>query len=238
MTLDSVPAAKAGSAAIISLLFAAFAWSIRGVSASGAAGGAVVCFALIVGAGWGGFAALGAVFLLTWAATRIGYSRKRRLGTAESRGGRDARQVFANVAVAAACAVLNPTFHAPRFLVAMAAALAEAAGDTLESEIGQAWGAEPHRITDWKKAPVGTDGAITWAGTLAGITAVVAVTLVCLVTGLIPGRSVWICASSAMVATFLDSLLGATLERERMLGNNAVNFVSTLFAAVLGFAFS
>jgi uncharacterized membrane protein len=35
-----------------------------------------------------------------------------------------------------------------------------------------------------------------------------------------------------------DSLLGATLERRRVLGNNAVNFASTIVAAVLAFLLS
>jgi uncharacterized membrane protein len=32
-----------------------------------------------------------------------------------------------------------------------------------------------------------------------------------------------------------DSVLGATLEGPQGLGNNAVNFISTLFAAIVGF---
>jgi uncharacterized membrane protein len=35
-----------------------------------------------------------------------------------------------------------------------------------------------------------------------------------------------------------DSFLGATLERSRLLGNNAVNFASTIVAACLAFLLS
>src|SRR5215469_9053255 len=82
--------------ALVTALFAAFAWAVRGVTVSGAIVGAVIGFVLIMGAGWGGFAGLGAVFALTWIATRVGYRRKQRLGTAEASSGRNAAQVFSN----------------------------------------------------------------------------------------------------------------------------------------------
>jgi uncharacterized protein (TIGR00297 family) len=227
-----------GSAARITLVFALFAWVVRGVTTSGAAAGAVVCFALIRGAGWSGFLALCAVFLLTWIATRVGYSRKLKLGTAESRRGRDALQVFANLAIAAACAVLFALGHNPKFLAALAAALAEASGDTVASEIGQAVGGVPRLVTNWKSVPVGTDGAITVRGTLAAVLAVATVIAICFATGMVDGRTAFICAGAAMAATLLDSLMGATLERDRRLGNNGVNFLSTLFAASIAFALS
>ncbi|HEX6805336.1 MAG TPA: DUF92 domain-containing protein [Terriglobales bacterium] len=231
-------AANAEAAGAVTLCFATFAWLVRGATASGAIAGAGVCFALILGAGWGAFAALCTVFVLTWIATRIGYARKLKLGTAESRRGRDALQVLANVAVAAACAVMLRFAHNADYAAATAAALAEAAGDTVESEIGQALGSTPRLITNWQRVPAGTDGAITTAGTLAGVLAVVTVSAVCFATGVIPGRAAFICAGSAILATLLDSLLGATLERNRRLGNNSVNFLSTLFAAALAFAMS
>ena len=62
-------------------------------------------------------------------------------------------------------------------MVAMGAALAEAAADTVSSEIGQAVGGVPRLVTNWKLAPSGTDGAITLAGTAAGVVAAIAVSL-------------------------------------------------------------
>lgn len=229
---------NAWSAAGITLVFALFAWLVRGVTTSGALAGALVCFALLRGVGWGGFLALATVFLLTWISTRIGYSRKLKLGTAESRRGRDSLQVFANLAVAAGCAVVYGFAHDPRFAAAVVAALAEATGDTVESEIGQAVGGVPRLVTSGKRVPIGTDGAITVRGTLAGVLAVAIVTAVSFATGVVEVRTALISASAAIAATLLDSLLGATLERKRRLGNNAVNFLSTLFAAAIAFALS
>src|SRR5882724_1796499 len=122
-------------AAAVTLAFAALARWLRGVTTSGAVAGGMVSFALYTCAGPGAFAALVSVFVLTWGATRWGYARKQRLGVAERRSGRNASQVLANLAVSAVCAGIY--FYAQRsiFLVAVAAALAEAAADTVSSEI-------------------------------------------------------------------------------------------------------
>jgi uncharacterized protein (TIGR00297 family) len=233
------PAQKLAAFAVLTLLFAALGRAVRGVTTAGAIAGATICFALLWAAGIGAFAALLTVFLLTWIATRIGYSRKQHLGTAEARTGRDALQVFANLGMAAGCTVVYATFRPdPRLLVAMAAALAEAAADTVSSEIGQAVGGTPRLITTWRKVTPGTDGAITLAGTLAGATAAVAVAFVCALAHIFAWKSLAVCAAAGVAGMLFDSLLGATLERRRVLGNNAVNFASTIIAAVLAFLLS
>ena len=45
-----------------------------------------------------------------------------------------------------------------------------------------------------------------------------------------------LCALAGILGTFFDSLLGATIERRGLIGNNTVNFLSTLAAAAIGFA--
>ena len=222
--------------ALISIIFAGFGRAVRGVTTSGAVAGALVCFALLVGAGPNGFVALFVVFLLTWAATRLGYARKQALGTAEPRSGRNAAQVVANLGVAAVCALIYVTARRdPRLLVAVGAALAEAAADTVSSEIGQAVAGIPRLVTNWKPAPSGTDGAITLAGSAAGVAAAIAVSLTS-VSGL--GWHAQICAAAGILGMIADSFLGATLERRGVMGNNAVNFSSTAIAALIAFAVS
>jgi uncharacterized protein (TIGR00297 family) len=223
--------------AVLSLTFALLGRVVRGVSTGGAFAGALVCFILLAAGGMSAFTALVSVFLLTWASTRIGYDRKQSLGTAEARTGRDAFQVLANLGAAAVCATLFLTiWPSRRLLIAMAAALAEAAADTVSSEIGQAF-QEPRLITTWEKVAPGTDGAVSVAGTLAGITAAAAVSSVFVMVGA-SGRHflvIWAASVAGMVA---DSWLGATLERRRMLGNNAVNFLSTVISSVAAFLLS
>ena len=221
--------------AAISVLFSIFGRLVRGVTGGGAIAGAAVCFVLLRAAGTGGFLALVTVFLLTWLSTRAGYARKQALGTAEAGSGRNALQVLANLGAAAGCAALYLQFPHPRVAAAMAAALAEPAADTVASEIGQALGGAPRLITRGQRVSPGANGAITGTGTAAGALAALLVALVfCAWEGL-GWRFFLVVAFSAVAGMIADSVLGATLEGRPGLGNNAVNFISTIFAAILGF---
>jgi uncharacterized membrane protein len=112
-----------------------------------------------------------ALFLLTSAATRLGRETKECLGTAERRQGRTSAQVAANLGVAALLfdglaqswlAGNRWLSHVPPALLFAAglAALAEAAADTVSSEIGQVIGGQPRMITTMRQDEPGTDGAI------------------------------------------------------------------------------
>ncbi len=221
-------------AAAVTIVFAVVAYFLKGVTASGAIAGAAVSFTQYAAVGPGAFAALISVFVLTWIATRFGYSRKQTLGTAERGDGRNAFQVLANLGVAGASAALYRGFHGnPIFLFAMTAALAEAAADTVASELGQACGTRARLITTFEDVPAGTDGGVTLIGTLTGILAAAIVAAVCAVTGVIPFRWVPVAVLAAFLGTLADSLLGALLERPGYLNNDAVNFASTAVAASL-----
>jgi uncharacterized protein (TIGR00297 family) len=237
--VPSHPAQNIWVLVLITVVFAGLGRAIHGVTTFGAVAGAAVCFAILWGAGYGGFAALLAVFLLTWVSTRIGYARKQRLGIAEARVGRDERQVLANLGVAALCSLLYAFGgHDLRLLVALVAALAEAAADTISSEIGQALGGAPRLITNWKEVPAGTDGGITLAGTMAGTLGAIVVSFAGNMTGLFGWRFLPLCTAAAVAGMLVDSFLGATLERRNVLGNNVVNFISTAISAILTVVFS
>jgi uncharacterized protein (TIGR00297 family) len=112
------------------------------------------------------------------------------------------------------------------------AALAEATADTVSSEIGQALGGATWMLTTFRRVPVGKDGGISLAGTLAGVIAAgVVVAAGSLHHALWPDKAVVFAAACA--GLFFDSLLGATVEQRGWLGNDLVNFSSTGFAAVL-----
>jgi uncharacterized protein (TIGR00297 family) len=224
---------RLGIAATVTVCFAALAYLVRGVTPSGAAAGAVMCFALYGGAGPSAFAALLSVFALTWITTRLGYKRKQKLGTAEPPEGRTARQVVANLGVAAACACLYAVSGTKIiFLVALTAALSEAAADTVSSEVGQAVSECARLITTWERVPAGTNGGVSMVGTLAGIGAAALVTVICVLTRLLPARLLWIPLFGSVFGMFADSYFGAWLERRGLIKNDSVNFLSTLVASV------
>jgi uncharacterized protein (TIGR00297 family) len=219
---------------VLTLFFAVLARGVRGVTTGGALAGAVSCFILYLGGGPGAFAALVAVFGLAWITTRLGYQRKQKLGIAERREGRNAFQVLANLGIATACAalhILSPDNTVS--LLALTAALSEAAADTVSSEVGQAFDEKARLITNWSSVPAGTDGAVSVIGTLAGIAAVGTVSSVCALGGLLPWQWLPISVGAAILGTVVDSFLGAWLERRQLLNNDSVNFLSTLVAALV-----
>ena len=220
------------AAGVLTVAFTLLARVVRGVTNSGAVAGAFSCFVLYVGGGPGAFAALITVFTLAWITTRLGYARKQKLGTAERREGRKASQVLANLAVATACAAASIISHDRSiFLLAMAAALSEAAADTVSSEVGQAFGEKARLITTWRSVPAGTDGGVSVIGTTAGIVAAGVVSSVCLLGGLLTPRSLTISIGAAVLGMIADSFLGAGFERRGLVNNDLVNLLGTMMAA-------
>ncbi|HVO60366.1 MAG TPA: DUF92 domain-containing protein [Terriglobales bacterium] len=220
-------------AAVVTLVFAVVARFVNGVTTRGALAGGLIAFAMYAGAGPGAFGALVSVFVIAIVTTRIGYSRKQKLGAAEGRAGRSASQIVANTAVAALTCILFALWRNSIFLLAGAAALAEAAADTASSEIGEAVSERARLITTFQYVAAGTDGGITVSGTFAGAIAAIAVAAWCVLVRLISGPALWLAAGAGFFGMLLDSVLGAVLERRRMLNNDAVNVLGTLSAALI-----
>ena len=214
--------------------FAALGYVVHGVSRSGAVAGAMVCLALFASAGPAAFVALLTLFVITWIATRIGRSRKVRLGTAERGEGRKASQVLANLGVVTLCAICYAIRGEDWWLVAIAAAMAEAAADTVSSELGQAFSRRALLITSLERVPPGTDGGISLRGTASGVLAAIVMSGMCVLAGLIPQRAAGVAAIAGVVGMLVDSFLGAWFERARQLSNDAVNFLGTATAALAG----
>jgi|SRR5882672_4766336 len=222
-------------AGAVTVGFALLARALRGVDRSGMIAGGMACFLLFVGAGPPGFAALAALFVLTWISTRFGYRRKQDLGIAERGDGRNAWQVLANLAVPAFGSAAFGMTGNRAWLFATAAALAEAATDTVASEIGQTGSQTAVLITTWKPVSAGTDGGITISGTIAGTVAGAVIACVAATGEMIPRSQLWIPVIAGFVGMFADSVLGATVQRRGRMNNEMVNFISTLVAAVLAY---
>lgn len=211
------------------LAFAAAARLARGVSFSGAFAGAVIAFiSILTSPDLRMFWTLLILFAITLAATRVGRSRKQTLKVAEAKSGRSASQVMANLGVMG-LAVVIPGFKAA-YLMALAA-LAEAAADTISSEIGTAKAARTVLITGWKTVPPGTNGGISLSGTIAGILGAAIIASSAAVFSLVHVPGAILIAVAGIFGMLIDSLLGATLERRGYLNNDLVNLLSTAAAA-------
>lgn len=220
------------AALIVTVIFAALAYALGMVSASGALGGFVLGTIVYACLGPQGFAVLALFVVGGSLLTRLGYGRKRRAGTAEVSGGRrGARNALANCGVAVVCALLYAVSPSGAFAAAFVAALGAAFADTAESEVGQVYGRSPRLITSLKNVPPGTDGALSAPGTLAGLAAAGVTAALGLALGLVdgPGAAAAV-ALAAFLGTVADSMTGALAPR---LGNEVTNALCTLVAALL-----
>jgi uncharacterized protein (TIGR00297 family) len=222
----------------INAVLAAAGLATGGVNRSGMIAGFLVGTLIYACLDWPGYLLLLAFFVLGTGATKLGYARKASERIAQEEGGRrGAKHALAKTAVPAACALFAVTTPQPElFRLAFAAAFATAASDTAASEIGKLWGRRTFLITSFRPVPRGTDGAVSLEGTLAGVAASFLIAGLGIASGLLDAAAWWILPLAAFVATTLESLIGATLERRGLLGNEAVNFLNTLAGGLAAFA--
>ncbi len=168
----------------------------------------------------------------TLGASRLGRRRKQVQGTGEGKHGRTASQVAANLGAGVIAWALLHRVNLTLAQTAMAAALVETTADTLASELGQLAQAPPRMLLTGKRAAPGTDGAVSVPGTLAGIAGAMLVACTARWCFALPPAAVLVAFASGVFGLFFDSLLGQLLELRGILHNDAVNFLSTLAAAL------
>jgi uncharacterized protein (TIGR00297 family) len=225
-------------AALVNVPVAALGWWAGTVTVPGAAVGALIGIAVFAFAGAGSWVLLFASFFAASVSSRLGLKRKLFLGIAEARGGRRGPgNAIANTGLAAFAAVvaaLSPYREAA--LLAMVAALAAGASDTVASEIGKAWGTRTYLFPTFARVRPGTSGAVSLEGTGAGLVAALTLSAVALALGLIKGNGLWFATIGATVGSFVESSLGATLEPSGTLDNDMLNFINTGIAAATAVA--
>jgi len=225
-------------AVAVNLVLALLALGARAIDRSGAAVGFFLGVAVYLGYGWKSFLILLTFVVLGSAATRIGYASKARRGVAEKRGGaRSWREATANSLAGAFFALLAiTTQHEAAFLVAFIATFAEAAGDTISSEVGQWLSQRAYLITTFEAVPAGENGGISVGGTVAGFMASAIVVAIGYALGLCGPGGAAIALGAGIAGNLLDSVLGATIERRGLVTNSIVNFSGTTFAGGLTLA--
>lgn len=206
------------------MVVAAAARRTRSLSPGGATA-AVVVGTLAVGAGWDWGALLLAFFVASSALSRLRAAERDRLtaGLVAKGGERDAVQVLANGGLFALAALGQSLPGSPAqadapgqwlWMAAGVGALAAAAADTWATEIGTLAARPPRMLLGMRRVPVGTSGAVSWPGSLAGAAGAAFIALVAWAVG-------WAATVAAaavvggVVGSAADSLLGATIQARR-----------------------
>ena len=192
--------------------------------------------------GWRGWLTVVLYLFLGSLVTKLGFRTKQAEGLAEGRGGRRGPEnVWGSAATGAALALLIPLLPppwTPLLLLGFSASFSAKLADTFGSEIGKRWGRSTVLITSLRPVPRGTEGAISLEGTLASLAGAALMAGVTRALGLLHDLSAWLLVSSvALLATLVESLIGATLQRRWLwLSNEGVNALQTLIAALLAMA--
>jgi uncharacterized protein (TIGR00297 family) len=223
----------------VNAALAFLAWGLHQVSRSGAVAGFCLGVAIYMGFGYKSFLLMLTFIVLGSAATRLGYRAKHARGIAEGRqGARSWREAVGNLLSAAWFSILVITTpYQTAFLMALVAALAEAAGDTVASETGKWLSPKAWLITTFKVVPAGEDGGISVVGSILGIGASALVVALADRLNLMRGREAILVLLAAVAGNFADSVLGASLERRQLVTNAIVNFAGTSFAGALALVF-
>ncbi len=234
---------------VVNAALALAGYFARSVTFSGALGGWALGNIIILCSGWPMYLALLVFFVIGTGVTKLGYQRKSALGLAQEKGGRRGfSHAFSNAGVATICAIavsraIDVEVVIPIYLMGIAS-LATAAADTTASEIGQLLGRRPFLPLTLKRVPVGTEGAISVEGTLAGLIGgfVVAVAgVIALDYGYLPdlglrtgGKAMALITASAFAGSYIESIAGSwNRKRIRPVPNGALNFFNTATGALL-----
>ncbi|WP_412468587.1 DUF92 domain-containing protein [Pedobacter sp. KLB.chiD] len=219
------------------IVMAGMAYSIlaKKLTVLAACTGAILACFIYDAAGYTGVAMMTAFFILGSAATS--WQRHKKMASAtitETKRGRTVLQVLANAGaagIAAALIYFYPSL-ADFMLPAMAATFASATADTLSSELGMIYGKRFFNIISFRPDRCGMDGVISLEGTLIGIAGS---GIIATIYALGLGWNMDFCfiVIAGTIGNLTDSILGALLERKGIIGNNMVNFLNTLTAALL-----
>jgi uncharacterized protein (TIGR00297 family) len=198
---------------------ASFSFIKNKLTLPGAVTGLIVGLLIYEGTGLTGFTMLCLFFIAgSWA---TGWHKDEK-NINEATQPRTSWQVLANggvAAVLATTAILKLDLL-PLLLVMIAGSFASAMADTLSSELGMVYGKRFFNIITFKKDHRGLDGVVSIEGTLIGLTGSAAIAFLF---GLYTDWN----------NNIVDSILGATLERKGIIGNDMVNFLNTLTGALL-----
>ena len=196
-------------------------WS-KSIDFSGAAFGALISLAALIAGGFAWLTIIVVFFGVSSLFTRFRYEYKRKLGSAQEKGGiRSWPNTLANGLVSGIAALATIFVHQEIFAVAFLGSMAAAMSDTIATEIGVLSKSRPRSIVNLRVfVSPGTSGGISLLGELAGLASAFGIATVGLALHIISGNTFSQLSAfgavvlSAVVAENFDSLLGATIQSQ------------------------
>ncbi|MEE8585387.1 MAG: DUF92 domain-containing protein [Acidobacteriota bacterium] len=225
------PHISLSAALIVNLAAALLARLLGWISWRGSALAALLGILVAVALGWEAWAALLMFVVLGSLATRMGFAHKKKLKISEGeKGQRGIVSVAANGLVPALIALLA-LWSDYNLLLPFLAAVATAALDTVSTEIGQWLGRHPINPVTLRAVPVGTQGAVSVEGTLAGMAAALVIALVPFVLQPYPFIMIIPIWAGAVAGGFFESVNASLFRHKFDCSDEALNLYSTLFGA-------
>ncbi|GER53962.1 hypothetical protein STAS_31513 [Striga asiatica] len=214
--------------------------------------------------GSSGFLLVAAYFVIGTAATKVKMAQKEAQGVAEKRKGRRGPgSVIGSSAAGCVCAFLSiygvgDVAFARLWELGFVASFCTKLSDTVSSEIGKAYGKTTYLVTSFKIVPRGTEGAVSFEGTFAGLLASILLAFIgCFMGQLVnvnfPPNPTFvtdegfvskqinvpeavICVIASQIANLGESIIGAELQEKdgfRWLNNDAVNVINISMGSIL-----
>ncbi len=217
---------------------ALLAYSLRALDAPGAMASFLLGFLVAYLGGLGWLVTMTAFTMLGFAATRLGRRRKEARKVAEARGGeRGLSNVLANGAAAGLSAVAILMVPEAVARLAFATAVAAVTADTLASEIGSLSTRARRILPPFDATGAGANGSVSWLGQVAAFAGAAIIAVLAALLMDVPWTQAWIPALLGFAGCQLDSVLGATLEkddtRDGILSKGDVNFIASAVPAFL-----
>lgn len=206
--------------AIIIVGLAIVSIRVNALDVSGALTGALISFATLLAGGLSWLAVIIAFVLIASILTRYRYDYKKRLGSAQEKGGtRSWPNALANGLLAGIMAISELISHRPVYAIAYVASISAAMSDTIATEIGLLSHSSPRMIySPMRIVSPGVSGGVTGLGELAGLISAIGLSALAIATGTITGdypkylSEVFGIVIASFIAMNFDSLLGATLQ--------------------------